>query len=270
NCICEAGRVYRHIRSKFSSDGFVTEVSLDESDLPQSSADLFFILGGLALEGIPVNVIAPRFSGLFLKGVDFVGDATLFEREFAQDIAVLDFARKAFRLPEGLKLSIHSGSDKFSLYPLMHAALLRQSSGIHLKTAGTTWIEEVIGLAESGGEGLEFAKALYAQAYRRIGELCTPYGHVIRIDQSRLPVPAEVESWGSETFTRALRHEPQDASFNPNIRQLIHVAYRVAAEMGSTFSRLLRQNAEKIGTNVTHNLCHRHIMPLFLGTSEPD
>ncbi|HXX65527.1 MAG TPA: tagaturonate epimerase family protein, partial [Bacteroidota bacterium] len=270
NCIGEAGRVYRLLLSKMSADGFVTEISLDESDLPQSPAELFFILGGLALQEIPVNAVAPKFSGLFLKGIDYVGDTNVFAREFEQDLAVLALARKSFRLPEGLKLSIHTGSDKFSLYPLMHQALVRQSSGIHLKTAGTTWIEEVIGLAESGGEGLTFAKALYAQAYRRIGELCTPYRHVIRIDPSTLPAPADVESWGPEIFSRALCHEPRDPMFNPHFRQLIHVAYKVAAESGPIFLQLLRKNAEAIGRHVTHNLLHRHIMPLFLGTSEPD
>ena len=57
-------------------------------------------------------------------------------------------------LPAGLKLSVHSGSDKFSIYPAMRRALARFNAGLHIKTAGTTWLEELIGLAESGGEGL--------------------------------------------------------------------------------------------------------------------
>ncbi len=74
---------------------------------------------------------------------------------------VIDFAVKEFGLPENLKMSIHSGSDKFAIYPVIGSIIRKHNKGIHIKTAGTTWLEEVIGLASSGGEGLTFVKEIY-------------------------------------------------------------------------------------------------------------
>ena len=93
--------------------------------------------------------------------------------------------------PPGLKLSVHSGSDKFSLYPRMRAALKASDAGVHLKTAGTTWLEELIGLAGAGGEGLSIARDVYRLALDRHDEMCGPYASVISIRRERLPAPAE-------------------------------------------------------------------------------
>jgi tagaturonate epimerase len=270
NAVTEAGRVYRRILSARRGKEFVPEVSLDESDAPQSPGELFFILGAIGAEGIPIRTIAPKFTGSFLKGVDYVGDARTFAREFEQDLAVVAFAAGSFHLPEDLKLSVHTGSDKFSLYPLMHRAIRRFDAGLHLKTAGTTWLEEVIGLAEAGGEGLRAAKEIYAQSFGRFDELCGPYMQVINIDRSKLPPPAEVASWPAGVFAAALRHDPIHSGFNPNLRQLVHVGYKVAAEMGPRYTELLRSHAGPVGKNVTDNIYHRHIVPLFLGADDPD
>ena len=270
NAVSEAGRVYRRILSGRRGREFVPEVSLDESDLPQSPGELFFILGAIGAEGIPVRTIAPKFTGSFLKGVDYVGDVAAFAREFEQDLAVVAFAAGTFHLPGDVKLSVHTGSDKFSLYPLMHRAIRRFDAGLHIKTAGTTWLEEVIGLAEAGGEGLRAAKDIYTLSFGRFDELCGPYLQVISIDRSKLPPPAEVASWPGEVFAGALRHDPLHRGFNPDFRQLVHVGYRVAAEMGSRFTELLRRHAGPVGRNVTHNIYHRHIVPLFLGADDPD
>ncbi|HPB04120.1 MAG TPA: tagaturonate epimerase family protein, partial [Bacteroidaceae bacterium] len=113
----EAGRIYRHIAGKKGAGNFVTEVSMDEVDSPQTPIEMFFILNGLAQEKVPVQTIAPKFTGRFNKGVEYVGDIVQFEKEFHEYLLVIDFAVKEFGLPDGLKLSIHSGSDKFSIYP---------------------------------------------------------------------------------------------------------------------------------------------------------
>jgi hypothetical protein len=270
NAVAEAGRVYRRILSARGGKEFIPEVSLDESDAPQSPGELFFILGAIGAEGIPIRTIAPKFTGSFLKGVDYVGDAGTFAREFEQDLAVVAFAAGSFHLPEDLKLSVHTGSDKFSLYPLMHRAIRRLDAGLHLKTAGTTWLEEVIGLAEAGGEGLRVAKEIYAGSFGRFDELCGPYMQVINIDRSKLPPPSEVASWTGDVFAGALRHEPHHGGFDRNFRQLVHVGYKVAAEMGPRFAGLLRHHAGPVGKNVTDNIYRRHIVPLFLGADEPD
>ena len=121
--IQEAGRIYRHIADRRGEGTFVTEVSIDETDRAQSPGELFCILAMIAAEGIPVQTVAPKFTGRFNKGVDYVGDLAAFTREFNEDLAVLDFAIAEFGLPSTLKLSVHSGSDKFSIYPVIGAAI---------------------------------------------------------------------------------------------------------------------------------------------------
>ena len=263
--IIEAGRVYRHIVEKKSTQQFVTEVSLDETSAPQTPAELLFILAGLAREGVPVCTVAPKFSGKFLKGIDYVGDVDHFSHEFAADLAVLEFAKSTFGLPPELKLSIHSGSDKFSLYPIIHQALQTTGCGVHLKTAGTTWLEELIGLASTGGEGLDFAKSTYRLATTRFDELATPYLSVIDIDPAHLPAPDAVDQWTSDRFVAALKHEPTCPDYNSDFRQLLHIGFRLAAERAETYQRLLKRHRRVIEDHVTDNLLRRHVQPLFRG-----
>ena len=258
----EAGRIYRHLAKKKTSP-FVVEVSLDETDTPQTPVELFFILSALADEKIPVQTIAPKFSGRFNKGVDYEGDTDLFTREFRRDLAVVGYARKKFGLSESLKLSVHSGSDKFAIYGLIRDALKDFDAGLHLKTAGTTWLEELIGLAEAGGDGLAIAKDIYAEAYARIDELSGPYEPVIDIDALRLPAPEDVFRWDSQTFVSTLRHDQGNATYNRHLRQLLHIGYKIAAEIGDRFLKALKAHEAVIAKNVTTNLYERHIVPLF-------
>ncbi len=269
SAIEEAGRVYRRIEGAKGKGNFITEVSLDEVAEPQTAAELLLVLGALAREGVPVQTIAPKFSGDFLKGVEYVGDPRAFAAEFADDIGVIDFARRAFGLPPDLKLSIHSGSDKFSLYPLIRKTADVTGAGFHLKTAGTTWLEEIIGLAIAGGPGLQAAKDIYAAAFGRFDELTAPYRTVVAIDRSRLPQPGDVEAWDSRTFARALEHEPSREEFNPHFRQLMHVGFKIAAEMGPGFTSLLKEHRAVVERHVTDNIFRRHVTPLFLGETAP-
>jgi hypothetical protein len=261
----KAGEVYRTIEKAKGKGNFIPEVSMDETDSAQSPVELLIILAAIADEGIPVQTIAPRFSGRFNKGVDYIGDVTQFEREFALDVAAIAYAVEHFGLPENLKLSVHSGSDKFSIYPAIHATMKKFNAGVHLKTAGTTWLEELIGLAEAGGEGLALAKEIYAEAYAHREELCAPYATVIDIDPARLPSPDVVRGWSSEQYTSALRHVREAAAYNSSLRQLLHVGFKVAAKMGRRYLELLEANETVIAKNVTENLYDRHIAPVFLG-----
>ncbi|HUL43817.1 MAG TPA: tagaturonate epimerase family protein [Bacteroidota bacterium] len=263
----EAGNVYREIASKKGAGSFVTEVSVDEASSPQTPAELFFILAAIAREGIPIQTIAPKFTGSFLKGIDYVGDCGKFAREFEDDLAVIAFAVKTFDLPKNLKLSVHSGSDKFSLYPIIHAAIRKNHAGLHVKTAGTTWLEELIGLAAAGGEGLKLAKEIYASAYARYDELCQPYLSVISIDRSKLPDPKTVNAWSGAEYVQTLQHNQACKSYSIHFRQLVHVGYKVAAEMGERYTKLLKECRAEIERNVTTNIYDRHIRPLFLGQS---
>jgi hypothetical protein len=261
----KAGEVYRAIVAAKGEGNFIAEVSMDETDSAQTPVELLIILAAIADEGIPVQTIAPKFSGRFNKGVDYVGDVAQFEREFVLDVAAIAYAVKHFGLPENLKLSVHSGSDKFSIYPAIHATLKRFNAGVHLKTAGTTWLEELIGLAEAGGDGLALAKEIYAEAFAHREELCVPYATVIDIDQAKLPAPSEVNGWTSEQYTSALRHVRGAKAYNNSLRQLLHVGFKVAAKMGPRYLDLLKSNEAVIAKNVTENLYDRHIAPVFLG-----
>lgn len=255
--------IYDHIVAAKGAENFVTEVSVDETDLPQTPIDLFLILSMIAAAGIPAQTIAPKFTGRFNKGVDYVGDLVQFEKEFDQDLYVIKFAIKEFGLPETLKLSVHSGSDKFSIYPIIKKLIAQHDAGLHVKTAGTTWLEEVIGLAEAGGSGLEIAKQVYASAHGRFDELTAPYATVIDIDQSALPTPAEVNGWDAEKYVHTLRHVQSNRDYNQNFRQLIHVGFKVAAEMSDRYTDALKANEAIIAKNVTSNLWERHILPIF-------
>jgi tagaturonate epimerase len=266
--IQQAASIYRRIAAAKGADAFITEISLDETDVPQTPAELFFILAAAADQGIPLRTIAPRFSGRFNKGVDYVGDAAQFADEFERDLAVVALAVREFGLPDDLKLSVHSGSDKFSLYGPMHRALDKFRAGVHLKTAGTTWLEELIGLALAGGDGLEIAKQVYVQAIERLDELCAPYASVVDIDRAALPTVWQVRAWDGPAFAAALRHDPTCPEYNLHFRQLLHVGYKVAAEMGSRFTDALEAHAGVIAANVTANLYDRHIRPLFLGAAD--
>ncbi len=261
----QAGEVYRRVLNAKGAGNFIPEVSMDETDRAQSPVDLLIILAAIADEGIPVQTIAPKFSGRFNKGVDYVGDVGQFEREMALDIAAIAYAVKQYGLPGNLKLSVHSGSDKFSIYPAIHANMKRFNVGVHLKTAGTTWLEELIGLAEAGGTGLALAKDIYAEALAHREELCGPYATVIDIDPNKLPTAAEVRGWTSEQYTSALRHVETDPAYNPSFRQLLHVGFKIAAKMGPRYLDLLEANEAVIAKNVTENLYARHIAPVFLG-----
>jgi len=261
----EAARIHRHIESHKGVGGFIAEVSMDETDEPQTPPVLLVILAALADAGVPVQTIAPKFTGRFNKGVDYVGDLAQFEREFNDDLAVIAHAVHHYGLPANLKLSVHSGSDKFSLYPVIRRAIQRTGAGLHLKTAGTTWLEELIGLAEAGGDGLAFAREIHADALGHVDELCAPYASVIDIDRALLPSVETVNGWDGETFAAALRHEPADPRFNPGFRQLIHVSFKLAAKRGQRYLDLLRHHRQIVARNVTDNLYRRHLRPLFIG-----
>ena len=259
----QASEIYAYLVDKKGVGNFITEVSMDEVEKPQTPVEMLFILKMLADKGVPAQTIAPKFTGRFNKGVDYVGNLEQFAKEFEEDVLVIDFAVKEFGLPEELKLSVHSGSDKFSIYPIMAEIINRYDKGLHLKTAGTTWLEEVIGLAKADGEGLVLAKKIYANSLNRKDELCAPYADVIDIDGSKLPTIEEVNSWDSEKYQNTLRHIPGHPDYNANFRQLIHVAYAVASELGKEYTDLLEKYEDIVGGCVEENIYERHLKRLF-------
>ncbi len=261
----KAAAIYQHIvTAKGGVDNFVTEVSMDETDSPQTPPELLIILAALADQGIPIQTIAPKFTGRFNKGVDYAGDVVRFETEFNDDLAVIAHAIKTYGLPATLKLSVHSGSDKFSIYSVIRRAIGRTGAGLHIKTAGTNWLEEIVGLAEAGGDGLALAKTIYAKALEKKSALCEPYATVIDIRDEMLPSAEEVNGWTSAQFTDALRHDQNNPGYNADLRQLLHVGFKIAAQLGDSYIQALKSHSEIVARNVTGNLLERHMKPLFL------
>ncbi len=260
-----AGEIYQLLLLNKGAGRFVPEISMDETDLPQTPVELLIILAMISDQKIPIQTIAPKFTGRFNKGVDYVGDVKQFAKEFEEDLAAIAYAIKRYGLPANLKLSVHSGSDKFSIYKAIHDGAKKFNAGVHLKTAGTTWLEELIGLAEAGGNGLAIAKEIYAEALAHKEELMAPYSTVIDIDQSKLPAASVVNGWTSQQYTSALRHDQKNAAYNPSFRQLLHVGFKIAAKMGPRYLEALEANEAMVAKNVTANLWERHIKPVFLG-----
>ncbi len=261
----DAGKIYRYIAAAKGESKIIAEVSMDETDAPQTPHELLIILAALADEKVRLQTIAPKFTGRFNKGVDYVGDLVQFEKEFNDDLAVIAQAVKQYGLPANLKLSVHSGSDKFSIYPIIRKALQRTGAGLHVKTAGTTWLEELIGLSEAGGDGLALAKEIYAYALEHVDELCAPYASVIDIDRAKLPSVSTVNSWTGPQLASALRHIPNHPEFNANVRQLLHVSFKIAAKAGTRYADLLKANEAIVAKQVTENIYERHMRPLFIG-----
>jgi hypothetical protein len=120
-----------------SGQAFELEVSVDETETPTSPLEHYYIASELKRLGVQWVSLAPRYIGRFEKGVDYIGDLGEFEAEFARHAAIA-------RAVGPYKLSLHSGSDKFSIYPVIarHAGDL-----VHLKTAGTSYLEALLAFA---------------------------------------------------------------------------------------------------------------------------
>lgn len=261
--IKEAGRIYRHILSKRKQNDFVVEISFDEVDQPQTPIELFFIIAAVAYEKIPIQTIAPKFVGKFLKGIDYIGNLAIFEKEFEEIILVIEYCKKIFVLPKNLKLSVHSGSDKYSIYPIINKLLKKHNVGIHLKTAGTTWLEELIGLSLSGEKGLNLVKEIYSKGYSRYDELLQPYLHSVEISKEKLPLPSEVMRWDQNKLVNSLKHESKSKLLDNNFRQLLHISFKIAAEKGNLYFEMLEKAKDIISNCVTENLFDRHIKNIF-------
>jgi hypothetical protein len=256
-----AGDLYRHITEQRAGKALIIEVSMDETATPQTPEEIFLILLALSLEGVPLQTFAPRFSGRFNKGVQYVGDPAAFAGEFEKDALILRYAAGVLGLPDNLKLSLHSGSDKFAIYPGINRILKKHDVGLHVKTAGTTWLEEVIGLLEAGEA--EFVKDMYRSCLHRMDELTGPYAEVIDIDALALPTADELESLSGDELISMLRHDLDNPRYNPSLRQLFHVGYKIAAERGEEYLSRLERHEEIISREVKANLLERHILRIW-------
>lgn len=261
--IKEAYRIYRKVESGSKERQIVYEISMDEVEHHQSPLDIFLILKTAADYNIPVHTFAPKFIGRFNKGVDYEGDLERFRQEFEQVCSIIEYARIYF-FSSRLKLSIHTGSDKYSLYPIMKEIIDKKAQGIHLKTAGTTWLAEAIGLALVGGKAYEFVKEVYSRAVNNYDSLCKPYASVINIDAKQLPSIEEIDAWSNQKFAKSISHDQGNGQYNRHMRQLMHVAFKLASEQKEELLELIQANEDTIYPLVRDNIYENHIRPLFI------
>lgn len=173
------------------------ELSIDETLTPTDPAAHYFVARELKNAGVKLASLAPRFCGEFQKGIDYIGDVKQFEKEYVLHEAIAN--------EFGYKLSIHSGSDKFSVFPVIG----RHSSRYHLKTAGTNWLEAVRLIAVKN-------PALYRRMHKfALGHFdeATSYYHVTT-DLSKVP---DIDSMSDDELPSLM--ELSDT------RQLIHITY---------------------------------------------
>jgi hypothetical protein len=193
-----AAEVDRHLRKRRGAQ-YDLEISIDETTTPTLPAHHLFIAAELERRGVAVTSIAPRFVGEFQKGIDYIGDLAEFESQFAVHCAIA-------RTRGGYKVSVHSGSDKFSVYP---AVGKHTGMRLHLKTAGTSWLQAVRVVARANPR---LFRAMLARALACFPEATKLY-HVAA-NPAAIP-PAETVPDGE--LERYL--DPPDS------RQLLHITY---------------------------------------------
>jgi tagaturonate epimerase len=169
--------MFRHLAAAAGSRAFEFEVSVDETATPTSPLEHFFVASELKRLGVRWVSLAPRYVGRFEKGVDYIGDLAEFDAELAQHAAIA-------RALGPYKLSIHSGSDKFSVYPLF---VRNAGELVHLKTAGTSYLEALRAIAqvEPG-----FFREILALARARYEEDRATYHVSAELD--KVPPPGEL------------------------------------------------------------------------------
>ena len=228
-------RMYRYLLDRAGKGNFELEVSVDETETPTSPEEHFFIASELRRLGVRWVSLAPRFVGRFEKGVDYIGDLDTFAAEFARHVAVA-------RALGPYKLSLHSGSDKFSIYPIV----ARLADGlVHLKTAGTSYLEALRAIAQVDPalfrEILAFARERY--------ETDRATYHV-SAQLARVPVPSALSNADLPILL-----EQFDA------RQVLHVTFgSVLDRFGDQLLATLRGHEETC-YNLLESHFRRHLSP---------
>lgn len=236
--VAHVAAMYEHLSSAASARPFELEVSVDETEQPTSHAEHVYVAYELKRLGVKWVSLAPRFVGRFEKGVDYIGDVAAFEADIAGHAAIA-------RALGPYKLSLHSGSDKFSIYP----AAVRQTRGlVHLKTAGTSYLEA---LRTIGAVEPDFLRLVYVFSRGRF-EIDKQTYH-ISASLDRAPDPAAVSDWTSLL-------DQFDA------REILHVVFGsvlTSPELHPRFVELLEANLEPYAANLEKHF-KRHLASFVL------
>ncbi len=239
--IAQVADMYRHLVQAAGQHPFEFEVSVDETEQPTSHAEHIYIASELKRLGVDWVSLAPRYVGRFEKGVDYIGDLGTFDADFAGHAAIA----RAFG---PYKLSLHSGSDKFSIYP----SAARQARGlVHLKTAGTSYLEALRTVAAVDPD---FLQEIYIFARE-----CYPNDRAsyhVSAELKRAPLPSMVTDW-------------QGLLDQFDAREILHVTFGSILTNKTTTGALhfherlmgfLRRNAEAYAANLEKHFI-RHLTP---------
>lgn len=213
-------RMYRHLLDRAGRGNFELEMSVDETESPTSVFEHFYVASEMKRLGVEWVSLAPRFVGRFEKGVDYIGDLEEFRRSFKGHVAVM-------RELGPYKMSIHSGSDKFSVYPVVAE---EAEECVHLKTAGTSYLAALAALARVQPE---FIRRVYAFALERYPEDKATY-HV-SADLSKVPKPEGVKA---EDFA--------DLIGEFNAREAFHVTFGSVLTMKGDGGYLFRDKLYRL------------------------
>ncbi|MFB6291590.1 MAG: tagaturonate epimerase family protein [Candidatus Bipolaricaulia bacterium] len=178
---------------------FAFEVSVDETETPTSPLEHLFVARELTERGVELFSLAPRFVGNIQKGIDYIGDLEVFEEHLRAHAAIANYFGN-------YRLSLHSGSDKFSIYPYFAEYL---GEGVHVKTAGTSYLEAIRLVAEKNPD---LFRKVHAFALERFDEDRATY-HV-ETDLSKVPGPEELPD-----------EDLPDLLDEDDSRQVFHVTY---------------------------------------------
>jgi tagaturonate epimerase len=235
--------MYRHLAERAGSRPFEVEVSLDETDTPTSHGEHVYVATELRRLDVRWVSLAPRFVGSFEKGVDYVGDLGAFESDVTVHAAIA-------RTIGPYKLSLHSGSDKFAIY----GAAARETRGlVHLKTAGTSWLEALRTVASADPA---FFRQIYAFARERYDIDRASYHVSASLDRAPAADAEGVDS---------LEHLLDDF----HARQILHVTFgsvltardeKGALRFGDRLMALLREQPEAYSQNLERHF-RRHLLP---------
>lgn len=242
--VAHVAQMYRHLEQVAGPRPFELEVSVDETDQPTSHTEHVYIASELKRLGVRWVSLAPRYVGRFEKGVDYIGKVTDFEADLAGHAAIARYFGP-------YKLSLHSGSDKFSIYP----AATRQTHGlVHLKTAGTSYLEALRTIA---AVDTDLFYEIYTFARQRYET--DKHSYHVSAELERAPQPEEVSDWPGLL-------EQFDA------REILHVTFgsvlteKTNAQTWRFYNRfmdLLRAHPETYADNLEKHFI-RHLQPFLL------
>lgn len=241
SAIAHTAALHDHLLAAMAGRPFDLEVSVDETETPTSPLEHFFVASELTRLGVRWVSLAPRYVGRFEKGVDYIGNLGDFDAEFSQHAAIA-------RALGPYKLSLHSGSDKFSIYPLVAR---RAGELVHLKTAGTSYLEALRALA---GSNPPLFRQILASAHRHYAQDRASY-HV-SAQEDRVPLP---QNLGDADLASVL-----DAFDG---RQLLHVTFgSVLAELGPQLKESLAAYEEAYYQALATHF-RKHFQPFVAGVS---